>query len=124
MENRESENRNILLSKVTILIFVITAALFVAIGGVLYIIDYGSLTKSYSTFNAVDNHLRNPEEIIQNVISINPRSLIQFGILILISVPVIRVIIFLFSFIIQRDWFYSVTTFIILSVLLFSFFGS
>ncbi len=124
MKNRESENRNILFSKITILIIIIIAALFVATGGFLYILDSGSLTKSYSTFNAVDAHLRSPVGILQNAIRINPKGQIQFGILLLLMVPIVRVFIFLFSFIAQKDWLYCAITFIVLTVLLFSFFGN
>lgn len=123
MKNSGTENRSDLLSKITILVIIILAALFVATGGLLYILDSGSLTKSYSTFNAVDTYLRSPKGILQNAIRINPRGLIQFGILLLIIVPTVRVFIFLFSFIIQKDWLYCAVSSIVFIVLLYSFFG-
>lgn len=123
MKNKKTESRADLLSKTIIFVIVIIAVLFVSAGGILYIVDSGSAVKSYSTFNAVDTNLRNPQGILQSALHIDPHGLIQFGILTLIIVPMTRVFIFLFSFITQRDWLYCAITFFILTVLLFSFFG-
>ena len=52
------------------------------------------------------------------------KSIIQFGLLLLIATPVARVIFSFIGFVIERDYLYMALTLIVLAVLLYSLIGS
>ena len=101
---------------------VIAAACIVAVGGTLYLHHYWRLSPGYHIFKSEPFSLRSPQGVIANALSFDSLGLIQLGILLLISIPLIRVAAFLASFLRQRDWLYSVITIIVFGLLLFSFF--
>ena len=107
---------------VRILVFV--AAGIVAVGGALFLQHYRRLSPGYHIFQSEPLFLRIPQGIIANILSFDSRGLIQLGILLLIAIPLIRVAAFLLSFLLQRDWLYSIITIIVLGLLLFSFFSN
>lgn len=99
---------------------VLAAASLVLLGGILYLIRYGSLPPNYHVFRGEPQDLRSVSGIVLNALSLRRRGLIQTGLLVLIATPIARVVFSLYSFLRQRDYIYVCLTLIVLAVLLYS----
>lgn len=64
----------------------------------------------------------NPSEVLTGVLQLQPKSIIDFGLMLLIATPVIRVAVSVFAFFAEKDYTYTVVTIFVLAVLLTSFF--
>lgn len=100
---------------------VLVSALVVLAGGIYYLIRHGAELVDYSTFHGQPSIDRNLAGIIHGAIALRARSIIQFGILLLIATPVARVAVSLAGFAFERDRKYVVITAIVLAVLMYSF---
>jgi len=107
---------------------VILAAVVVFIGGVLYLVKYGTAEPHYKTFQqgvVPAPEFCTPSGIIEAAIGLHPRGIVALGLLLLIATPVARVVFTIFAFWMEKDYTYVAVTVVVLSVLLFSlFFGS
>ena len=99
---------------------VLLAAAVVLAGGAIYLVRHGSTIPDYRVFRGEPSDLRNVSGIITDAVSWHSRGLIQFGLLLLIAVPVARVAFSVVAFALQRDRTYVVVTLIVLAVLLYS----
>lgn len=102
---------------------VIISAIFVLIGGVFYLLKYGSSIPDYSQFRGEPESLKNISKIFSDTVSLHSRSIIQAGLLVLIATPIARVIFALIAFTIQKDIIYIAVSVIVLAILLLSFFN-
>jgi uncharacterized membrane protein len=102
---------------------VITAALVVLGGGVWYLARFGMLVPNYRAFHGEPQGLRSVAGIWKGVAAIEPRSVIQLGLLLLIATPIARVALSVFAFAAQRDRTYVVITLVVLAVLIGSLTG-
>ncbi len=102
---------------------VVSAALVVLAGGVLYLIRYGATLPDYAVFRGEPAELRSVFMIIRDVLAFRPRGLIQLGLLLLIATPVARVAFSILGFALQRDPTYFLVTLIVFAVLLYSLAG-
>jgi uncharacterized membrane protein len=102
---------------------VIIAAAMVFIGGVLYLIHYGTTSPDYRVFRGEPSDLRSLSGIVTDTFSLRSRGIIQLGILLLIATPVARVVFSVFGFALQRDYTYVIVTLIVLGVLMYSLAG-
>ena len=102
---------------------VFAAALIVLIGGVLYLIRFGAAAQNYEIFRGEPAELRSVSRIVRDVVSLDSRSVIQFGLLLLIATPVARVAFSIVAFALQRDLTYVVVTLIVFALLLYSLTG-
>ncbi len=102
---------------------VIVSSLIVLVGGGLYLTRHGTELPNYHIFYGEPTQLRSVLGIIKIASSYSGRGIIQFGLLLLIATPVMRVAFTVVSFIIQRDRVYVGVTLIVLAVLLFSLAG-
>jgi len=102
---------------------VLISALVVLVGGILYLIRYGTAMPDYGVFRGEPADLRSLSGIVKDVLSFKRRGIIQFGLLLLIATPVARVAFSIFAFALQRDRTYVIVTLIVLSVLLYSLAG-
>jgi len=102
---------------------VLTAAAVTLFGGILFFIQHPNTLFSYDTFNSEPARLRTVSVIIREAFLLKSRAVIQFGILILIATPVMRVIFSLIGFAIEKDWIFVFITGIVMTILLFSLFG-
>jgi uncharacterized membrane protein len=98
---------------------VLLAALVVAVGGALLLVQYGHLPAGFHVFAAADASLRSVGGIIAAVGRGDSRAIVQLGLVLLILTPVARVALTLGAFILQRDRLYIVTTSIVLGLLLY-----
>lgn len=102
---------------------VILAAVVVQAGGIWYLIRHGASAPDYGVFHGEPADLNSVGGILRGVRAGQSRSLIQFGLLILIATPVARVAFSLVAFAIQRDHAYMAITSIVLAVLVYSLTG-
>ncbi len=102
---------------------VVTAALIVLAGGIVYLFRHGDSPLSYSVFSGESSGLRGIRGILKAVAAGRGRGLIQLGLVLLIATPVARVAISLVAFARERDTVYSVFTLIVLVTLVMSLVG-
>ena len=102
---------------------VLLSAAVVLIGGVLYLIEYGTTHPHYKVFNLESAYLRHMPAIFSDAFKLHSTGIIQLGLLLLIFTPIARVLFSVFAFLVERDLMYVIVTLIVLSVLLFSLFG-
>ena len=100
---------------------VTVAALVVAAGGVLYLIQQGGARPDYAHFHGVPEGLNSVGGILGGLGHMNAATLIAFGILLLIATPICRVILGVVGFALLRDRFYAGVSTVVLAILLCSF---
>lgn len=101
---------------------VFLAAIVVSIGGGLYLIQYGTDTPSYHIFRSEPPNLRTLSGVTTEALAMQQRGLIQFGLLMLIATPIIRVAFCAVAFAKQGDYPYLILTLTVLAILLLSLF--
>lgn len=99
---------------------VLAAAAIVLLGGILYLVQGWGTAPAYGVFVGEPAYLRSLTGIVRDAFTLDPRGIIQFGLLILIATPVARVAFALVAFALQRDLVYVVVTAIVLGVLAYS----
>jgi uncharacterized membrane protein len=102
---------------------VIISAVMVSIGGVLYLIHYGTKSPNYRVFHGEPSDLRSLFGILSDALSLRSRGIIQAGLLLLIATPVARVVFSVLAFALQRDYIYVIVTLVVLGVLIYSLTG-
>ena len=102
---------------------VIVAGAVVLCGGIFYLLHYGGTVPDYRFFRGEPADLRNVSGIVNDALLFSSRGLIQLGLLLLISTPVLRVVFSVFAFALQRDMTYVMVTLIVLCVLIYSLSG-
>ncbi|MCW5317597.1 DUF1634 domain-containing protein [Nostoc sp. KVJ3] len=102
---------------------VILATTLVLVGGILYLIRHGNEAPNYQFFRGELPEFRSPSGVVTSVESGRRRGIIQFGLLVLIATPVVRVACSLLAYVRQRDFTYIIVTLIVLLGLLYSLIG-
>jgi uncharacterized membrane protein len=101
---------------------VTVAAVVVLAGGVLYLWQNQGPVPDYRHFHGAAGEYTHAGAILRGAMQFNSRSLIEFGLLLLIATPIGRVVFGVVGFAKMKDWLYAVVSAIVLAVLLFSFF--
>lgn len=99
---------------------VLISGSIVLAGGIYYLLRHGSQVENYHVFHGTAASDRIVPQIVRGAISLRARSIIQFGLLLLIATPILRVAFSLAGFAIERDRVYVLITAIVLAVLLYS----
>ena len=102
---------------------VLTAAFFVLTGGVLYLVRENGPVPNYHVFHSEPENFRSVPGIVHTALALRGRGLIQFGLLVLIATPILRVAFSVFAFLYERDWIYVAFTLMVLGLLLYSLVG-
>jgi len=103
---------------------VVIASLIVLIGGILYLHFSGSaLLPHYEQFAGEKASFITGKEIWLGALNLDPKGIIELGVVILIATPVLRILFSLIGFIIEKDRLYIIITLIVLLVMMFSTFG-
>ena len=102
---------------------IVLASTIVIVGCVTFLIKYGSEIPQYSKFVGQPEQFTSVPGIISSLTTMNGRGLIEFGLIVLIAIPVIRVAFSIGSFMVEKDKTYVVITLIVFVLLLFSLFG-
>ena len=101
---------------------VTVAALVVFVGGVLYLWQNHGAVPDYRHFHGAAPEYTHVTAILSGAMHLDSRSLIEFGLLLLIATPIGRVVFGVVGFAKMKDWLYAVVSAMVLAVLLFSFF--
>lgn len=96
------------------------AAIVVFAGGVLYLRHPWSAIPAYAHFRTMGPELTTLSGIFKGAVHFHPRSIIQFGLVLLIATPVARVVFCVIGFARQRNLLYVVVSSIVLLVLIYS----
>lgn len=99
---------------------VAVSALVILLGGILVLMHHGAEIPVYTPFRGEPAAIRTLAGIVQGTIALDPRSIVQFGLILLISTPILRVAFTLVAFVIQKDRLYILVTSIVLVLLLYS----
>lgn len=102
-------------------VFLATAT--VLVGGVLYLMRYGTEPANYQCFRGDSSVFSSPKDLITAVLSGQCHGIIQLGLLILVATPIARVAFSVLAFLRQRDFTYVVLTLLVLSGLIYSLIG-
>lgn len=105
--------------------FGVTASCAITLlGGILYLWQQGGILPDYAPtpdnlpFKGVDLNLRSFSTIMQGIVALDGASIIQFGVLVLIATPILRVAISAVAFLIEKDYLYVVITLIVLAIII------
>ena len=98
---------------------VLVSLVAVTMGGVMYLSHYGSEVVNYQTFYAEPPHYKSIGVILTDALSFSPLSLIQFGLMTLVLVQIMRVILTGIFFYLSRDFLFVHISLFILIVLLY-----
>ena len=99
---------------------VITSAVLVLAGGILYLCHYGTTEIHYAAFKGEPDGLKDICGIIKAAGSFDSRGIIQLGLLCLIATPMMRVLFSLGIYAKQKDALYCLITSIVLCLLIYS----
>lgn len=99
---------------------VLISGLIVLAGGIYYLMQHGREVESYHEFRGTPEIDRIVPQIVNGAFHLRARSVIQFGLLVLIATPILRVVFALVGFALERDRGYVIVTSIVLAVLLYS----
>ena len=102
---------------------VLLAAAMVILGGVIFLARHGREVPHYHVFLGEPGVLRTVPGILREAASLRGREIIQFGLLLLIATPILRVAFSVVGFALERDHLYVAITLVVLAVLLFSLAG-
>ncbi|HXT15975.1 MAG TPA: DUF1634 domain-containing protein [Gemmatimonadaceae bacterium] len=98
---------------------VLLSAIIIAAGGIMLLMHHGSEVPVYTPFRGEPPALATLHGILRGAFSLDARATIQFGLLLLIATPVMRVGFTLVAFALQRDRKYVLITAIVLTLLLY-----
>jgi uncharacterized membrane protein len=101
---------------------IVISALITLAGGILYLAS-GVTHVDYRTFHGEPVSLRRVADIMRAAVALDPRGVMQLGIVLLLATPLARVVLAAIAFAIRRDALYVVVTAMVFSVLLFSLLG-
>lgn len=91
------------------------------IGGIVYLLHNGNQIEDYSVFKENDRNIFEVIAAIYNgAIQGNGESLIFTGIIFLFMTPVLRVLLSLFSFLLEKDYLYVGITLIVIMIIIIS----
>ena len=124
MENHHSDERLERTIGAILRAGVIISTVFVLIGGIGYLWRFGGSRPEYRAFHGEPERLTSVIAIARGAVSLDWLEWIQFGLILLIATPVIRVLFSIPAFVAQRDYTYASITAIVAGVLLYSFLGS
>lgn len=98
-----------------------TALTVAAIGGIVYLLHHGQEIEDYSVFIEKDKNIFEViASIYQGLIQGKGDSIIFSGIILLFLTPVFRVLLSLFSFLLEKDYLYVAITTIVIGIIILS----
>ena len=102
---------------------VLLSAAVVLLGGILLLLPIGRALADHREFVGNHDGLRGLAAIFRAALALDPRGVVQLGIVLLIATPVARVLIALILFLRERDKSFVWITLIVLAVLMYGFLG-
>jgi len=120
MAQRRSDRQLETIIGYTLRLGVTAAAVLVLAGGVYYLIGNAHMAADYHTFHPAAKNVLDLSSIVHNALTLSSLGIIQLGLLVLVATPILRVILSVVAFALERDALYTVVTSIVLVVLLYS----
>jgi uncharacterized membrane protein len=102
---------------------VLIATVVVLLGGAMLLATHGSDVPSFRIFRGASSTLRSVSSAWHGALAMDPRGMVQLGLVLLIATPVARVALTLGAFLLQRDRLYVMLTATVLVLLLFGLFS-
>ncbi len=102
---------------------IFAATLFVLAGGIGFLVRHAGNQPAFSAFHGEPEPLKSASAIISGIRSHGSTGWIQFGLILLIATPVIRVFFSVLGFALQRDYVYVAITVVVALALLYSLLG-
>jgi uncharacterized membrane protein len=103
---------------------VIISSLIVLAGGVIYLSQSGALQlPAYHQFIGTRGGYTSLGEILKGTKGMSAKAIIQFGVVVLIATPILRIAFSLIGFALEKDRMYILITTIVLTVMMVSIFG-
>ena len=99
------------------------AGIVVFIGGMLYLWRFARIPVNYRSFLGEPAGLRSLLPILSGLSHLESRAVIQFGLVLLVATPVVRVMFSVIAFALERDLTYVIVTLVVLGILLYSLLG-
>ncbi|MDR1516668.1 MAG: DUF1634 domain-containing protein [Dysgonamonadaceae bacterium] len=130
MKNPSSQHDIDLIIGKLLRVGVIVSCAITIFGGILYLFQhqgavsgYGAVEKA-ADFHGAAEYLREIGSIVPRIFHLDGAAIAQFGIIVLIFTPIMRVLFSLLSFIVEKDKLYIVITLIVLLIIFANlFFG-
>jgi uncharacterized membrane protein len=98
---------------------VLLAAVFVLVGGAMYMAAHAGERSSYSVFKGTPIQVRHPAPLLLGLEHGAPSAIIEVGLLLLVATPICRVIFAVIAFAMERDTLYVAVSLTVLAVLLY-----
>ena len=92
----------------------------VLIGAIIYLYNHSTEQPNYSVFSFDNVKSTTIPSIFAEVLTFNGKSVIQFGLLMLIFTPIARVILSVISFFLEKDYLYVVIGLVVLAIIMVS----
>lgn len=119
----DDKNIEVFIGKLLRLGVIISCAVALT-GGILYLVHHGMQEMpDYGTFHGEDASYTSLPGIINGLGTGSAKEIIQLGVAILIATPILRIVLSLISFILEKDKLYVGITLIVLCIILISMFG-
>jgi len=102
---------------------VMIATVVVLVGSAMLIATHGGDVMNFREFRGASSTLRSVSAAVHGAFTLDPRGMVQLGLVLLIATPVARVALTLGAFLVQRDRLYVALTAIVLVLLLVGLFS-
>lgn len=100
------------------------SAAVIALGGIAYLSSDGGDTPHYEAFHGEPTALQTVWGIVADARARHAQGIIQFGLLLLVATPIMRVVGALVAFALRRDLQYAIVSSLVLAALLYSLLAS
>ncbi len=99
---------------------VLISAIFVFTGSIIYLAQHGQEKPQYQHFLGEPYRFIHLKDIIADAFNGHAKSIIQFGLILLIATPIARIVFSIIGFFLEKDYLYVVITAIVLSIIILS----
>jgi uncharacterized membrane protein len=96
---------------------VIVSISIVFIGGIIYLSRHGYEIADNRKFIGIPDFVQNAAGIFNGIFSFRGRAIIQFGIILLIATPILRVIFSAIGFVLEKDYLYLGISLLVLLII-------
>jgi len=99
---------------------VIVSISIVFFGGIIFLYRHGHEIADHKKFVGIPDFIQTPSGIIDNIIALRGQAIIQFGIILLIATPILRVIFSAIGFVLEKDRLYVFISLLVLLIIFIS----
>ncbi len=89
-------------------------------GGIIYLYRHGHSIADYSEFKSISPFLLHAVSLVRGVYALRGQAIIQFGIILLIATPIVRVAFSVVGFIMEKDYMYTCISLMVLCIIFIS----